>query len=591
MDQIEEIKNKVDVVQLVGEYVKLTKAGRNFKGLCPFHGEKTPSFMVNPELSIFKCFGCGVGGDVYAFVEKIEGIEFGEALRILAKRTGVTLESYVPTKGEEEREKLFRINALASDYYHYLLTKHDLGKEAREYLTGRKISEMAIETFKLGFAPEGWDFLIKYLVAKKGFSEQDLERAGLTVPSSKGGYDRFRNRVMFPLNNHRGQTVGFAGRVMPGADEKAGGKYVNTPETEIYHKGDLLYGLDVNKAEIKNKGWTVVVEGEIDAIASWQAGLSNVVAIKGSALTGRQVELLKRYGDTIVLSLDADPAGDMAARRGIEIAEKAGLIIKVTNPKSPDYAKASPGKQISYYKDPGECATEDPEMWQKIVEEAVPIYDYYVTSAVERHGLSAVGKTKIGRELLPIWAKIEDEIARGHYIKKLAEVLGVEEGDVRGQLSKIQNPGKPGDPPFTKATEGSPKSRREVVEEYVVGLAVRNGAIDRLVSKQVLDLLETDFWVKVAEFFLENRKVSGKAKDLVKRLPAELRSRVEELFLEEDDFSEKTFDSEWQNALSELEELKVRGNITAIRAVGKQENSSKKLLELTHRLNDLTKGR
>jgi DNA primase len=328
----------------------------------------------------------------------------------------------------------------------------------------------------------------------------------------------------------------------------------------------------------------VVVEGEIDAIASWQAGLSNVVAIKGSALTARQVELLKRYGDTVVLSLDADLAGDMAARRGIEIAEKAGMIIKVVEAGS---LATNPNK----YKDPGDWATENPEGFIKAVDEAVPIYDFYMASAVERHGLSAVGKTKIGRELLPIWARIEDDIARGHYIKKLAEVLGVEEGDIRGELGKITN-----SPTSPAVTLGAGKlqtnrTRRDVVEEYVVGLAVRNDAVDRLISKRVLDLIESDFWLKVTEFFSKNTKQLKEVKELVRILPPELRSRVEELFLEEDDFTEKTFDSEWEKALSELEEVKVRGKITAIRATGRQESKPKKLLELTHRLNDLTKGR
>ncbi len=584
MDQVEEIKSKVDIVQLVGEYVKLTRAGRNFKGLCPFHGEKTPSFMVNPELQIFKCFGCGEGGDAYAFLEKMEGVEFGEALKTLAKRAGVTLESYLPTKGEEERERLFKVNYLAGEFYHYLLTKHELGKEAREYLKSRKITGEAIETFRLGFAPEGWDYLIKFLVGKKGFKEQDLEKAGLAVPSNKGGYDRFRNRVIFPLNNHRGQTVGFAGRVMPGADEKAGGKYVNTPETEIYHKGDLLYGLDINRAEIKSRGWVVAVEGEIDAIASWQAGVKNVAAVKGSALTTKQVELVKRYCQTLVLSLDQDVAGDMAARRGIEIAEKAGLIVKVTNPKS----------QITNYKykDPGECATENPEIWKQVVEGAVPIYDYYMSSAVERFGLTAEGKSKIGRELLPIWAAIDDEITKGHYIKRLAEVLGVEEGDVRRQLDKITSPkSQITNNDQSTNINNQNKTRREVVEEYLVGLAFRNQAIDKLTDKKIKRLFGDGFWGKVLEGV---KTAGGKQTDVsqtVKRLPAELKARVEELFLAEDDFGEGKFEEEWKKAAAELEEIGIREEITVIRASGRQEAKPKELLTLTQRLNDLTKGR
>ncbi len=582
MDQIEEIKNKTDIVQLVTEYVKLSKAGRNFKGLCPFHGEKTPSFMVNPELQIFKCFGCGEGGDVYAFLEKMEGVEFGEALKILAKRTGITLESFIPSKGEEDREKLYKIHNLAADFYHYLLEQHRLGLSARKYLEERKITGESIEKFKLGFAPDGWDFLIKYLRDKKNIKIQDLERAGLVVPSSKGGYDRFRNRIIFPLTNHRGQTVGFSGRVMPTASAEAmasqGAKYVNTPETEIYHKGDLLYGLDINKAEIKSAGWVVVVEGEIDALASRQAGVNNVVAIKGSALTGKQVDLLKRYVQTVVLALDADLAGDMAARRGIEIAQKAGLIIKVLSAK---------GLGLSY-KDPGDWATQDPKGWLAAVKKAIPIYDFYIESAVERFGLEAEGKVKIGRELIPIWAGIEDEILKDHYVQKLAQVLEVDSQAVWKQIEKYsgtknQEPNNDQNPTSKIQTQ----TRREIVEEYIVGLALRNNKIDQLISlsampagRQVAQLFKTQFWTKVIEEIDPKLEV----KEIVAKLPAQLRGRVEDLMLADEDEKGMDFDKEWTSALEDLEEIGVRENIEQAQKSGKFDEMSK----LTVRLNQLT---
>ncbi|KKU95700.1 MAG: primase protein, partial [Candidatus Amesbacteria bacterium GW2011_GWB1_48_13] len=317
MDQVEEIKGKTDIVELIQEYVPLKRAGRNYKGLCPFHGEKTPSFMVNPELQIFKCFGCGEGGDAYSFLQRIEGMEFGEALRNLADRVGVKLVSYRPSQQEELKDTLLQTNYLAGEYYHYVLTKHNLGIQAREYLKDRGVTNEAIEIFKLGFAPEGWDFLLSYLSGKKGFKEEDIERAGLAIKSQsdketkkQSYYDRFRNRIMFPLNNPRGQTVGFSGRVMPGADEKAGGKYVNTPETEIYHKSGILYGYDLARSAIKAENTSVLVEGQMDVIGSWQAGVPNSVGVGGTALTDRQIELLKRVGETVIMALDADQAGD-----------------------------------------------------------------------------------------------------------------------------------------------------------------------------------------------------------------------------------------------------------------------------------------
>lgn len=575
-DQIEEVKGKVDVVELVGEYVQLKKAGRNYKGLCPFHGEKTPSFMVNPELQIFKCFGCAEGGDVFGFVQKMEGVEFGEALRILAKRAGVTLTSYKPTQAEENREILYEINQIASEYYHYLLVKHKTGIPAKEYLEKRGISEEVMERYKLGYAPDGWEYLKQFLVGKKKFKEEDLERAGLSVPGRR--YDRFRNRVMFPLSNHRGAVVGFAGRVMPGADEKAGGKYVNTPETEIYHKGDLLYGLDLNKTEIKTEGWAVVVEGEVDSIASWMGGVKNVVAIKGSALTEKQVQLMKRYADTLVLALDADLAGDAAARRGIDIAHKAGMIIKVVEGQS---AEINP----KGYKDPGDWAVADPAGWKRAVEKAVPIYDFYMDSAIARYGLDPIGKSKIGRELLPIWVKIDDAILKSHYVQRLAGKLGVSEDDIKTQMAKVRVEGPTTQPAAFTSVAPKVHSGREMVEEYLVGLAVRNEVLSRLFDPALKSFIVTPFWVKVVN---ELETLSGEAAARVKQLPAEYREKVENLFLAGGE--EKDWEKDWSKTVRKLEELDIREKLSDLSSRVDDPEVAVQWKKLAARLTELTRG-
>ncbi|MEK7101309.1 MAG: DNA primase, partial [Patescibacteria group bacterium] len=548
-----EIKSKVDIVELIQEYVPLSRAGRNFKGLCPFHGEKTPSFIVNPELQIWKCFGCSKGGDAYSFLQQIEGMEFGEALSNLARRVGVTLESYKPTQGEQVKERLVKINALAGQVYHWLLTEQKTGKEALGYLKQRGLSDEVIKKFNIGFAPDNWDFLLKFLVGKKKYTLDDLTRTGLAVKN----YDRFRNRIVFPLSNHRGQIVGFAGRVLPGVSSQESGvsaKYINTPETEIYHKSELLYGLDITRAEIKMVGWAVVVEGEIDAIASWQGGVKNVVAIKGSALTAKQVELLRRICDTVILALDTDVAGDAAARRGISIADSAGLMAKVINSKSETL-------NPKHFKDPGDWAIEDPEGWKKAVEEAIPVYDFYLQSAVARFGLEVSGKRKIGQELLPILANISDEIMKAHYIKKLARTLEVEEEDVRAQLAKISNPPAERDP----ALRDKPQvSRREILEEYVIELSLKGSKTSELPE------MKTDFWKRVVEELMKNADP--------RKLPEELREKTQVLLLREGEFEEK----EWQTALRELEELEVRERIAAGEGdIGK----------LAKRLGELTKGK
>jgi len=420
--------------------------------------------------------------------------------------------------------------------------------------------------------------LISFLHGKKNFSMNDLERTGLTVPSSQGGYDRFRNRVMFPLNNHRGQTVGFAGRILPGSNTEQA-KYINTPETELYHKGDLLYGLDINKAEIKKKGRAIIVEGEIDLISSWMAGVENAVAIKGSALTGRQLELVYRLCDRLILSMDADLAGGSAARRGIELAEKAGCFVEVI-----DWSLAGEGT-----KDVADVVNENPAKWREMTEKTVSIYSFYIDSAIKKFGLTTEGKARVARDVLQFLDLISDEIRKDEYLKELAKKIEVETGILRVQMAKIRSPdtGLSGKETETKLI----KSRRELVEEYVVGLAIRNKAVDRLTGKPVKDLIKGDFWKKITEFFSRSRKHSESIKEIVKELPAEMRAKVEELYLEEDDFKETPFDREWDKAIGELEELNVREKITALRATGKQENQPRELLELTGRLNDLTKGR
>ena len=585
MDQVEEIKGKTDIVELIQEYVPLKRAGRNYKGLCPFHGEKTPSFMVNPELQIFKCFGCGEGGDAYSFLQRIEGMEFGEALRNLADRVGVKLVSYRPSQQEELKDTLLQTNYLAGEYYHYVLTKHNLGKQAREYLKDRGVTNEAIEIFKLGFAPEGWDFLLSYLSGKKGFKEEDIERAGLAIKSQsdketkkQSYYDRFRNRIMFPLNNPRGQTVGFSGRVMPGADEKAGGKYVNTPETEIYHKSGILYGYDLARSAIKAENTSVLVEGQMDVIGSWQAGVPNSVGVGGTALTDRQIELLKRVGETVIMALDADQAGDAAARKGIEAAGKTGLIVKVVDIRK--------GRK---YKDPGEWATDDPDGWKEAVKKAVVVYDFYLDSAVSRHGLDVVGKTRIGRELLPIWRNIEDEIVKAHYVKKLAEVLGVEEEDIRQQMAKSQVPKLNSQIPKNNqmTNERMKKSRREVVEEYIVGLALRGSKANLLATKPMNQMIKTDFWKKVIDQ-VAGFKPQTPIRELIKQMPAELRGRVEELMLNEEEPAGDEWEKEWKEAAGELETIGIREQITGYKH---QEGKMKEVAKLAKRLSELTGGK
>src|SRR3990167_7304762 len=295
MTDVEQIKQKIDIVAFISEYVALKKTGANFKGLCPFHAEKTPSFIVSPERQIWHCFGgCNEGGDVFKFLMKIENLEFAEALKILARRAGVTLSGgFAQSRTAELKEKIYEVNHLASEFYQYILTKHPMGEKALDYLKDRKITDSSVKLFGIGYAPQSWDSLSKFL-HKKGYAQELMQSAGLISKSGIGNtFDRFRGRLMFTLRDHRSNVVGFAGRLLdPDAKEA---KYVNTPETSLYHKGELFYGFDITKEAIKKEDSAIIVEGEFDMLSSFQAGIPNVVALKGTALTLMQAKLIKRF--------------------------------------------------------------------------------------------------------------------------------------------------------------------------------------------------------------------------------------------------------------------------------------------------------
>lgn len=426
MDEKELVKQKTDIVALVGSVVQLKQAGTNLKGLCPFHHEKSPSFMVNPEMGIFKCFGCGEAGDCFAWMMKIEGMSFPEALRELAEKAGVKLSGQFGDKTDRHKQEILEALALAGRFYEYLLMKHPVGEAAREYLNKRGVTSESIKTFGLGWAPLEWDGLQRALESK-GVKLETMESAGLVVRRDRGGYyDRFRGRVMFELRNVRGQVVGLAGRILEAKADVP--KYINSPETAVYHKGELLYGLDISKQQIRNAKRMIIVEGELDMISSYQVGVEEVVALKGTALTESQVNLVKRYAEVVVLALDMDFAGDKAARRSMQMLEKAGLQVKMV--------------RLPQGSDPDDLARNDSKKWRELVEKAVDVYEFWLQSAMERYEVnSGYGKTKIFEELIPIWQEIENEILQAHWVGELARRVGVDEElvwrQIRGKRGEV----------------------------------------------------------------------------------------------------------------------------------------------------------
>jgi DNA primase len=507
-NQVDEVKSRTDIVAIIGERIELKKAGRNFKAICPFHGEKTPSFMVSPELQIFKCFGCGEAGDVFSFLEKYEGMEFPEALKYLADRAGIKLKA-TNFSESSEKEKLIEINTQVVRFYNYLLLEHPVGAKALEYLEKeRGLKKETINEFSLGYSPESSYALKKFLVDKKKFLPTDIEKAGIGVPRGQDLYDRFNGRIIFPLFDHRGNPIGFAGRVLPW-DKRETGKYINSPETPLYHKSGVLYGLNITRGFIKKKKVAIVVEGELDLISSWQAGIKNVVAIKGSALTEEQVKLLSRFAQKFILALDSDMAGDSAARRGIRVASDIGVEVKVA--------------KITGFKDPDEAARGNIESYKKDLIGAEGIYDYFIDSVFARvDPESGAGKSKISKEIIPILAEIGDKIVQSHYANIIARKLGVPLEAVLEELGKILDKNVAGSESTPSFGSSEIQVRRELLEERFLTMAFQSDP-KILLSRESATLISLPLNKRLIEEYAKFD--SGKAFDVTKfgeSLPAEL---------------------------------------------------------------------
>ncbi|MDD5072014.1 MAG: DNA primase [Patescibacteria group bacterium] len=464
MDQVEEIKSRLDIVEIIREYIPLKPAGINFRALCPFHREKSPSFIVSPEKQIWHCFGCGRGGDVFSFIMEIEGLGFAEVLRNLAPRAGVTLERQNP-KLTSQRNRLLDIMEAAADYYRKALKKEE-AKSVREYLTSRDLKEETIEFWQIGYSPDSWDDLINMLKAR-GYSENEIFLAGLSTKKDNSAkfYNRFRDRIMFPIFDINGAVVAFSARVRPDKEntEKMG-KYINSPATMIYDKSRILFGLDKAKMAIKSEDLAVIVEGQMDAITAHQNNFKNVIASSGTALTGEQVKLLKRYTGNIALGFDMDQAGQMAADRGIREAMEAEMNIKLII--------------IPSGKDPDECIKTSPEEWRKAVVQAKPIMEYYFGKIFSGLNLEEVAdKRQAVKKILPVLSKLGNRIEKDFWLKKLAEKIEVSESLLRETLVKLENKedGRPaGRKPEKDETNLSPrKSREELLSELMLALGIR----------------------------------------------------------------------------------------------------------------------
>jgi len=445
MDIVEEIKQRLDIVDLIGSYVTLQKAGHNYKGLCPFHQEKTPSFIVFPDTQTWHCFGaCSTGGDIFSFIMRYENLDFRGALRVLAERAGISLRPLSEQERERQQqiERLRRINAIAAEYYHQTLLASDAARYARNYLKERGVAPETITAFQIGYAPDAWHALQEHLQSQ-GFSVESGLEAGLLVQSDRGRiYDRFRKRIIFPIRDVRGYVVGFGGRALGDGEPK----YINTPQTLLFDKGSILYGIHLARDTIRETGTVVLVEGYMDVIIPHQFGFHNLVAVMGTALTEAHINVLRPITQTLILAFDPDEAGRRAVERSVETARThlSTQAIPVPTPSGILTFEEKLEAEIRILTlpeglDPDEVVRSNPSHWEELVTQALPVAEYLTNRVLDEEDVrTAKGKRRAAERLLPIFATIVNPVERSHYVQQLARRIQVDERLLFEDLERLR---------------------------------------------------------------------------------------------------------------------------------------------------------
>lgn len=418
-DTVTQIKERLDIVDIISSYLTVHKSGKHLKANCPFHRENTPSFFISPERQSYYCFGCSAKGDMFSFIENYEGVDFKEALRILADRAGVTIVHTDP-KERSEKQQYMSVLERAQNYF---VSKRNTASEVEEYITKRGLAGEPSTIFGIGYAPDGWRNLYEHLTALK-ISESELLAVGLIKKTDDGKmYDVFRNRIMFPIHDSAGRVVGFSGRALPGADDKTP-KYLNSPETKLFQKSSLLYAYDKAKAAMRRLDFALLVEGQIDVIACHKAGYRNTVAPLGTALTTQHIGLIMRMTDNILFALDADDAGIASMQRGAHLALAAGADVKVA--------------RLPHGTDPADIIERDSDEWKAIVKEATHVIPFLVQLLRERNADDRVFQKQVRKDVLPYLARIDDGIDQAYFIKHVAGVLGVSEDVIISEVAKVK---------------------------------------------------------------------------------------------------------------------------------------------------------
>ena len=530
-------------MDLVGSYLRLSKAGANFKALCPFHSEKTPSFYVSPAREIWHCFGCDAGGDIFRFVSQIEGVEFPEALELVASRAGVVLRKEDPRLLTQRKRSLTLLEE-ATRYYQSELSKN---KGAMDYLKNRGLREDTTQSFRLGFAPDGWENALSHLKTK-GFQQEEVERAGLAIRSEKASfYDRFRSRIMFPIFDPSGRVIGFSGRIF--AKETNEGKYINTPNTILYDKSRILYLWDRARDEVRKQNTCVLVEGQMDALMSHQAGITNVVATSGTALGRGHLALIKRLASKLLLAFDADPAGEIASRRALELALGEGFDVNII--------------EVPQGKDPAETIQQNPELWQKVLAGAKPVIAFFLANLKNKFsGDMRKFRSEAKNLILPYLARLNDEIEKAHWVQEVSKTLELKEEPLWEELKKSSRRLRKEETGVTAEVKPAraggladfgTKTRRHLLEERVLGmLAWKPNEFLENLNEEAKEFFSAENRPFLEGFFGASAPAG---KDYQARF-SKLALEAELLYGEMTDLP-----SEFRNLLSELEREAVRAKL------------------------------
>lgn len=558
-DSVEEIKNKLDIKDVINGYIKLEKSGVNYRAVCPFHKEKTPSFFVSPTRQIWRCFGCGEGGDMFTFVEKIEGIEFKEALHILAQKAGVTLQRY-DTQSHNKKNVGLEIYKLAAKYFHYQLESKN-GNFVLEYLLKRGISQDSISTFYLGYAPFSSKSLIELLLSK-GYKLQDIEEAGLAFRSRQGEHiNRYRGRIIFPVFDINGNIVAFGARKLPETVtkkmkrqyEEDSAKYINSPQTYLYDKSKILYGLDKAKIFIRQEDTCIVVEGYTDVILAYQNECKNVVAASGTALTERQLTLLGRFTNNLITAFDMDIAGDSATRRGIDLAQNMGFNVKVVI--------------LDEGLDPADIILKDTKAWMGAVNNAYSIMQFYINTAFKKYDASTPeGKREIGKICTRVLANVSSQIEKAHWVSELALKLRVPEENVWQELMKVQKINGEVDisPQIIKEHVSKTNfSRKELIAQHILLHILKDPKLFSYIKNDLSIYKNT----RVFDIFqtVANLKSKLALKSILSKLDLEKKNFVSQILFElEVDSSKEWSEATFNRALKEYKKLVLDEELNSI---------------------------